>query len=84
MSQVRVPFNNLLALLQQLVAEKITWASVMQRYVVVSSADSAEGETDGAATAAAAQTAAASSAPTVVQYSTRGSFSRPNFENAKK
>jgi hypothetical protein len=56
----------------------------MQRYVVVSTADSAEGETDGAATAASAQATAPSSAPTVVQYSTRGSFSRPNFENAKK
>ena len=82
MSQVRVPFNSLLALLQQLVTEKTTWEAVKQRFMVVTPA-AEEGEEDSSATAPAAaagasSTTAATVAPTVVQYSTRGSFSRPN------
>lgn len=72
MSQVRVPFSSLLGLLQQLVTEKISWEAVKQRFMVV--AAGAEDEEEGAAAASAA----AAVAPTVVQYSTRGSFSRPN------
>jgi hypothetical protein len=76
MSQVRVPIGGLLALVQQLVGEKTSWEAVKQRYVVVSSPEEAEGE-EGANPKATAH-AAAPAQPVVVEYSTRGSFSRPN------
>jgi len=77
MSQVRVPFHNLLEVLQGLVTEKITWAFVLTRYVVVSTA--AEAEEGAEATGKpAADAAPAAVTPVMVQYSTRGSFSRPN------
>ena len=73
MSQVRVPFNSLLEVLQGLVTEKLTWAFVLSRFVVVSVKEE-EGEGSATATTEAAPVVA----PVVVQYSTRGSFSRPN------
>lgn len=79
MSQVRVPIAGLLALMQQLVGEKISWAAVCQRFVVVSSPEEGEGE-DGAKSSNTNSAAApASASPVVVEYTTRGSFSRPNI-----
>ena len=83
MSQVRVPFSSLLSLLQALVAEKTTWAEVLKRFVVVAAAaDETEGDASAAKTGAAVPAAAVT--PVVVQYSTRGSFSRPNPAAATK
>lgn len=80
MSQVRVPIAGLLALMQQLVAEKTSWATVCQRYVLVSSAEEAEAEEGAkAASNSTAPAATAATAPVVVEYTTRGSFSRPNI-----
>lgn len=83
MAQVRVPFINLLPLMQQLVTESITWESVMSRFVVVKTASDAAAEAadveDGAATTTAAVSPVVSTtAATVVENNTRGSFSRPN------
>ena len=70
MSQVRVPISGLLALIRDLVSEKLSWATVLQRFVVVSAVADEE--------SVEATSSTVSTAPTVVQYSTRGSFSRPN------
>ena len=110
MAQVRVPFNGLLSLLQQLVHETLSWETVMKKYVVVCTGDVEELEEEGAAGASASagtenkafaasadpSLSASSTAsvktqvsdvpvvPVVIQYTTRGSFSRPNPDNTKK
>ena len=86
MAQVRVPISSLLSLLQQLVRETLSWSEVMARHVVVNAggagADDADEEGGAAAgkteTAASSVAVTAAAAPVVVEYSTRGSFSRPN------
>ena len=113
MAQVRVPFNGLLSMLQQLVKETLSWETVMSKYVVVCTGESegleeelAAGNAAVAATAVITNTIATADkayvpssdpsisasaavstksqasetpvAPVVIQYTTRGSFSRPN------
>jgi glycyl-tRNA synthetase len=78
MAQVRVPIANLLSLIDALVRETLTWETVMQRFVVVSTGGEAEEADEGGAAAAAGPASAVSASPVVVEYTTRGSFSRPN------
>ena len=75
-NQVRVPFNSLLGLILQLVNESINWSAVMARYVVVK-ASGFDSEDD------AKPNSSPTTSSTIVQYSSRGSFSRPNFSVVK-
>lgn len=75
-NQVRVPYSSLLELILQLVGEAVSWSTVMERYVVVKA-----GGFDGGCEEDPQQPQSSpteSAAATVVQYSSRGSFSRPN------
>lgn len=79
MSQVRVSIARLVDLLKSLVSEKVDWDSVMRRFMVVNTGGSAGDEEDAGDMSSTISNATTSNlAPTVVQYSTRGSFSRPN------
>jgi len=79
MAQVRVPLMLLLPLMTQLVKETMAWETVMQRYVVVKTgAEGDEGEEGASKTASAATATSAEAAATVVEYTTRASFSRPS------
>jgi glycyl-tRNA synthetase len=83
MSQVRVPISGLVQLLQQLVAETLSFDTVMSRWPVVKlgGADEDE-EEEGAAAEGSASTSAsapaASEQPVVLETTFRGKFSRPN------
>ena len=80
-NQVRVPYSSLLELILQLVGEAVSWSTVMERYVVVKA-----GGFDGGCEEDPQQpqsSPAESAAATVVQYSSRGSFSRPNPNGVK-
>jgi hypothetical protein len=81
MAQVRVPSDELVTLLEQLVTERLQWADVMSRFVVVNvGGDAALDEAEDAA--ASSQTESASkvntTSPVIIDYTPRGSFSRPN------
>jgi glycyl-tRNA synthetase len=80
MSQVRVPIQQLVSLIQQLVAETLSWETVMSRWPVVKTGGEDEGDEDEGATAAASASAAAdqSNSQVVLERSFRGKFSRPN------
>jgi glycyl-tRNA synthetase len=82
MAQIRLPASEVLPLIKQLVEEVITWDVVMTRFRVVTTADEAavaEGEDEG--TSKSKDKALVVAVPvkkvTTVQYSTRGTFTRP-------
>jgi glycyl-tRNA synthetase len=74
MAQIRVPLSRLEGLLQQLVAETISWSLVMARFPVVRAGGEEEDEEDEAVP----KKEEVSTAPTIVEHSLRGMFSRPN------
>lgn len=76
MAQIRLPISSLLPLIQQLVAETLSWATVMTRYPVVKAGGEDEEDDEEGAEAAATVSNAAS--PVVLETSFRGRFSRPN------
>lgn len=76
MTQVRVAISSLVALMQQLVAEKMSWSSVLSRFPLVSTASGDDDDTTTDDKAAAA-TLKPPARTTVVQKCTRASFSRP-------
>ena len=84
MAQVRVSLMALTPLVLQLVAETITWSTVMTRYRVVSTGleddeeEEEEGAKEGEGKLVEKVAAVSTACPVVVQYSTRGTFSRPN------
>lgn len=80
MSQVRVPIPRLLSLIQELVAESITWAQVMSKFIVVNAGgeEEEEGEESEGVKDSSAAPATAALALTVIESSFRGAFSRPN------
>jgi glycyl-tRNA synthetase len=84
MAQVRVPLSRLNALLQQLIAETLSWDQVMTRFpVVYAGGEEEEEEGQEAGDKKAAAVTATPSAPvdlpaTVVQHTHRAMFSRPN------
>ena len=86
MAQVRVPLSRLNGLLQQLIAESITWDLVMARFPVVYAGgeEEEEEEEETKRNPQAVKKVAVSSAipveipATVVQNTQRGMFSRPN------
>ena len=84
MAQVRVPLSRLNTLLQQLIAETLSWDQVMTRFpVVYAGGEEEEEEEQEAGAKKATADAATPSAPTevsatVVQHTHRAMFSRPN------
>jgi glycyl-tRNA synthetase len=83
MAQVRLPIAHLVSVVSRLIQETLSWETVMKKYVVVNAGgeDAEEGEEskgDEAKAAAAKAKASAVSTPTVIEYTARGSFSRPN------
>jgi glycyl-tRNA synthetase len=84
MAQVRVPLSRLNALLQQLIAETLSWDQVMTRFpVVYAGGEEEEEEGQEVGDKKAASVTATPSAPvevpaTVVQHTHRAMFSRPN------
>jgi glycyl-tRNA synthetase len=83
MAQVRVPLDRLQSLLVQLVAETMTWEMVMSRFPVVHAGgeEEEEGEVDDAKKVSEIEGKSSLlevAAPTVVQGTHRGMFSRPN------
>ena len=84
MAQVRVPLSRLNSLLQQLIAETLSWDQVMTRFpVVYAGGEEEEEEEQEAGAKKATADAATPSAPTevsatVVQHTHRAMFSRPN------
>lgn len=77
MAQVRLPVSRVLPVVQALVAETLTWATVMTRFTVVNVGGGDEEEEEGSSSSAAVSVPVTAS-PVVVQRSFRGSFSRPN------
>lgn len=77
MAQVRVPIDNLLHLVSQLVGETINWEKVISKFMVVKTGDE-DSDDEGAKDSATTVERKASNTPTVVEYSFRGAFSRPN------
>lgn len=69
MSQVRVPISNINSLIMNLVSEKINWAWVMGRYMVVNEGGDDEDDKKKIATV---------SKNTFIEFTTRGNFTRPN------
>ncbi|RYH30242.1 glycine--tRNA ligase [archaeon] len=82
MAQVRIPIQFLVSIVKQLVEEKITWAYVMQRYVVVKTGGDEEageeGEEEDNNEAAENKEAVVTDKPVILQHTSRGAFSRPN------
>lgn len=70
MSQIRVPGSNVVKLISNLVSGELSWAMAMKCFTVVNAGGDDDTEGEGKV--------AAFAAPTVVEFSTRGSFSRPN------
>eukprot|EP01040_Poterioochromonas_malhamensis_P010430 gene10430-11347_t len=88
MSQIRVPRRDLASLIAKLVNGEISWEQAMQRFVVVKVGDDEEGNEEGEETVAPKKsevsttktTTAASETKTLsIEYTPRGSFSRPIF-----
>eukprot|EP01038_Epipyxis_sp_PR26KG_P012116 gene12116-16222_t len=81
MVQVRVPIARIQSLLVDLVEERITWDSITSRFTIVTTAqdeDDAEDDSNAKKDAKEAKKSVVLPvASTVVEYSTRGSFSRP-------
>jgi glycyl-tRNA synthetase len=76
MSQVRLPIASVVPLVQQLVEESTSWSQVLQRHVVVNNGgDQEEEEEDGAKKT---ESKVVTDKPVIVEYTTRGAFSRPN------
>lgn len=86
MAQVRVSIASVVQLVRQLVEEQVSWAHVMQRYVVVKAGGDDENDEEENASDSNTNNAASanSSAPVVVEFNTRGSFSRPNPSSQTK
>lgn len=80
MAQVRVPLSRLNGLLQQLIAETISWDLVMTRYPIVhAGGEEEEEEEEGVKKASVTATVAEADIPaTIVENTHRGMFSRPN------
>lgn len=78
MAQVRIPIAGLLDLVSLLVAEKITWAKVMERYIVVNQGGEEEDEEEEDGQAKEVKEKVVTNRPVIVEASTRGAFSRPN------
>lgn len=83
MAQVRVPLSRLNALLQQLIAETLSWDQVMTRFPIVYAGGEEEEEGQETGDKKAPAVAATPSTPvevpaTVVQHTHRAMFSRPN------
>jgi hypothetical protein len=77
MAQVRVPAGRLVSLLVELTAESLSWAQVMDRFLVVNpGGEAAEQALDEEP--ATPSPASSSSARVVVEHSPRARFSRPN------
>lgn len=86
MAQIRLPILEVLPLIKQLVEETTTWDVVMTKYRVITTADEAaaaeakDGKKDdkGKAKDPATEAATAPAAKaTTIEYTTRGTFSRP-------
>ncbi|KAJ1434028.1 glycyl tRNA synthetase [Ochromonadaceae sp. CCMP2298] len=77
MAQVRVPMAKLLQLVQALVAETLSWQTVMTRFVVVNGGEEDEEGAKGDKAAAVANV-------TTVDRCTRASFSRPTVALAQQ
>ncbi len=82
MAQVRVSITALVPLLKALCEETTTWASVMDRYMVVKTGAEEEPEAEEGAAVAAVEVNTTS--PTILQYTSRGSFTVPNPHYVKK
>lgn len=82
MTQVRVPLARVVALLQALVSEETSWETVLQRFPLVTQAAAEDEEEEGGASGAA-DVSKASGASTVIERTTRASFSRPIPNTAK-
>jgi glycyl-tRNA synthetase len=80
MAQVRVPLSRLNGLLQQLIAETISWDLVMARYPIVhAGGEEEEEEEEGVKKASVVATVVEADVPaTIVENTHRGMFSRPN------
>jgi glycyl-tRNA synthetase len=70
MSQVRVSISHINSLIMNLVSEKITWAFVMTRYMVVNEGGDEDDEK---------KKIEANPKNTFIEFTTRGNFTRPNF-----
>lgn len=81
MTQVRVSFVDLLPLLSKLVDGSWRWADATRRHPVVKTAGEEESAEPTNTTAESKESSAApaTAGPITVEYSTRASFSRPNF-----
>eukprot|EP00981_Chlorochromonas_danica_P002462 scaffold473_cov159-Ochromonas_danica.AAC.15 len=82
MAQVRLSITSVVQVLQQLVEETVSWETIMQRFLVVKTGGEEEEdeEEDGEGKSSSKEKVAVSSnKPVVVEYTTRGAFSRPNL-----
>lgn len=75
-SQIRLPISQVVELIKSLAEESVSWETVMSRHVVVSTSDSSADEEQEAP--AAATEAVNTTSPVIQEYSTRGTFTRPN------
>ncbi len=80
MAQVRIPISSLAGVVSRLIDESLSWETVMKKFIVVNAGgdDADEDEEDAKKKDATKAAALAVVTPTVVEYSARGSFSRPN------
>lgn len=77
MKQIRVPYNQLLLLIQQLVTETISWEIAMSRFVIIKSNNN-EIEENENELVDNNNTSIVDNTPVIIEYNTRGSFNRPN------